>query len=73
MASFTEYLPKLARFGVGQITIALTEKYVRRKLGLKADEPLKYGSIPLKCIGSERWRKKKFLEEQALKRASQPK
>lgn len=35
MASFTEYLPKLARFGVGQITIALTEKYVRQKLGLK--------------------------------------
>jgi len=71
MGDFREHLPKLARFGVPRITLALTEKYVRSKLKLKKDKPLVWQGIPLNCIGSERWRKKQFLEAEGRRRAEQ--
>lgn len=76
MANFTVHLPKLAKFGVPRITLALTEKYVRSKLGLKKDQPLAWNGIPLTCIGSERWRKNQDVIRRAKamleRRANQP-
>lgn len=71
MGDFREHLPKLARCGVPRITLALTEKYVRGKLKLKKDQPLKWQDIPLNCIGSERWRMKRFLEAEGQRRADE--
>lgn len=71
--SFAKHLPKMARFGVPRITLACTEKYARRALKLKKDQPLQWQGIPLNCIGSERWRKDQehaaWLEK---RRVSQP-
>lgn len=60
--SFAKYLPKMARFGVPRITIAVTEKTCRRVLKLKKDQPLAWNGIPLNCIGSAAYRKRKGLD-----------
>lgn len=56
--SFVQHLPKLARFSVNRITVAVSEPYARRKLKLKKDQPLAWHGIPLNCIGSELWRRR---------------
>jgi hypothetical protein len=63
VGDFREHLPKMARFGVPRITLALTEKYVRGKLKIKKDQPIAWNGIPLNCIGSERWRKEQAAKE----------
>lgn len=53
-----EYL-KAARVGgreIRQITIDVTERYARKRLGIKKSNPLTYDDIPLRCIGSRGWR-----------------
>jgi hypothetical protein len=37
-------------------TIAVTERYARRRLYIKRKEPLVYRGLQLKCIGSKAWR-----------------
>lgn len=54
--SFAKHLPKLARFSVNRITLAVSEKYARRVLKIKKGEPLVWHGIPLNCIGSARYR-----------------
>lgn len=70
MPSFAACLPKLARFSVNRITIAVTEKHARKVLGIKKDAPLSWQGIPLNCIGSVAWRKRRTLERLADEKRS---
>jgi hypothetical protein len=56
--NWVEMLPKLAGYGVGQITLRVTEKTARMRLGIKRPTPLLWNGIPLNCVGSSRWRNK---------------
>lgn len=38
------------------VTLAVTERYCRRKLKLKKGGPLQYAGLDLTCIGSKAWR-----------------
>lgn len=44
-----------ARPEIDVATVAVTERYARRVLGLAKDAPLVYRGLTLKCIGSRRW------------------
>jgi hypothetical protein len=63
--SFVKYLPKLARYSVDRITVAVSEKYARRCLRLKKKDPLAYNGVPLNCIGSPAWRRRHRIDEQS--------
>ncbi len=57
-----DYLDKLADHNervpnpVKQATLGVRTKTLRRKLKLKAKDPLEYRGIAIKCIGSQKWR-----------------
>lgn len=51
-------LPKMARFGPPRITVAVTERTARRGLKLKPPKPIVWNGIPLRCIGSQGWRRR---------------
>lgn len=51
-------LPKIARFGPPQITVAATERTVRKALKIKRAAPIVWNGIPLRCIGSTDWRRR---------------
>jgi hypothetical protein len=43
---------------VPRVTVAVKETTARRVLGIRKREPLEYQGIPLRCIGSELYRKR---------------
>lgn len=69
MPTFATYLPKLARFSVSRITVAVTEKHARKVLGIKKDKPVAWQGIPLNCIGSAAYRRRHAIEERERQRA----
>lgn len=62
MASFVVTLQRFlewrdhAKSKIGAATVEVTEQYARRKLGIPKDQPVAYGGLALKCIGSKKWR-----------------
>jgi N-acetylglucosamine kinase-like BadF-type ATPase len=52
---FADYRDR-ASLSITEATVSVTEKYARRLLKIKKDEPLSYRGLTLKCIGSARWR-----------------
>lgn len=54
---FAEYRD-ISRPSVKEATVAVTERYARKKLGIKKDEPLMYRGLSLRCIGSKLWRER---------------
>lgn len=44
------------RRSIKTATVAVTEPYARRVLGVKKNEPLEFKGLRLKCIGSRAWR-----------------
>lgn len=81
MGGFIEVLNKFADYrdharpAISQATVAVTEKYARKKLGIKKDAPLEYRGLSLRCVGSARWRQRqdelrddeRFLNSQSAK------
>jgi hypothetical protein len=55
LESFAEWREK-NRPGIAIATVAVTERYARRKLRIRKREPLQYRGLTLKCIGSKLWR-----------------
>lgn len=45
-----------AKLPIEAATVAVTERYARRTLRLKKDQPLVYRGLNLHCVGSPRWR-----------------
>lgn len=45
-----------AKRPIPRMTVAVTEKYARKRLGLPSDAALIYNGVPLRCIGSKAWR-----------------
>jgi len=70
MGGFVAVLEKFANYrdharpSINQATIAVTEKYARKKLGIAKDAPLIYRGLSLRCIGSKLWRERKWRREQ---------
>lgn len=68
MGGFVEVLRKFADYrdharpSINKATVAVTEKYARKKLGIKKDEPLTYRGLTLRCIGSKLWRERRYRE-----------
>jgi hypothetical protein len=56
---FAEYRDT-ARPSIDKATVAVTETYCRRTLGLRKDDPLMYRGLQLTCIGSKRWREENW-------------
>jgi hypothetical protein len=60
--NFVDRIQELQRFcreakrPISRITVAVSEKYARRTLGLPSDAALIYNGVPLRCIGSKAWR-----------------
>lgn len=52
LASFRD----ISRPSLETATVEVTEKYARKRLKLKKDDPLIYKGLKLRCIGSKRWR-----------------
>jgi hypothetical protein len=55
LREFADYRDK-GRPSIDTATVAVTEKYARKVLGVKKDEPLVYRGLRLRCIGSKLWR-----------------
>lgn len=68
LKKFADYRDS-ARPSINQATIAVTEKYARKKLGIKKDEPLTYRGLKLRCIGSKLWRERRHREAQLTEHA----
>jgi hypothetical protein len=66
MGGFIAVLDKFATYrdsarpSINRATVAVTERYARKKLGIKKDEPLIYRGLTLQCVGSKRWRERRF-------------
>lgn len=45
-----------AKRPVPRITVAVSENYARRILGVPKGHAVEYGGTPLRCIGSKAWR-----------------
>lgn len=79
MGGFIEVLKKFADYrdharpSINQATVAVTEKYARKRLGIAKDAPLIYRGLSLRCIGSKLWRERKWQREktQSAKGADQ--
>lgn len=62
MASFVVTLQRFlewrdhSKSQINAATVEVTEQYARRKLGIPKDQPISYGGLALKCIGSKKWR-----------------
>jgi hypothetical protein len=61
--SFIHPLASLQRYAevscrIERVTVPVTENYARRVLRVKKREPLKFGHLLLRCIGSKRWRER---------------
>lgn len=60
--TFVDLIQEFQRFcreaqrPIPRITVAVTEKYARRVLGVPKGHELEYGGVPLRCIGSKVWR-----------------
>lgn len=73
MASFVVTLQRFlewrdhAKSQINTATVEVTEKYARRKLGIPKDQPVAYGGLALKCIGSKAWRNEHHHREQVMK------
>ena len=52
---FVDYVVGSGR-KISSAAVAVTERYARRKLKIRAKEPLVYRGMQLRCIGSKRWR-----------------
>lgn len=65
--SFIDDLEKLIewRSPVKRVTLAVRTSTVRRKLKIKAGQPLEYKGIAITCVGSKRWRHEKKKEGEA--------
>lgn len=69
MGGFVAVLEKFADYrdharpSVNQAVVAVTEKYARKRLGIKKDAPLVYRGLTLRCIGSKLWRERRFARE----------
>lgn len=57
---FAEWRAK-CRPSISVATIAVTERYARRKLRLRKRQPLEYKGLTLKCIGSKAWRDRQVV------------
>lgn len=57
LREFADYRDK-GRPDIDVATVAVTERYARRVLGVKKHEPLIYRGLRLRCIGSKRYREK---------------
>lgn len=56
---FVSVLKRLSQWSGGRprtVTVAVTERYCRRALGIRKGEPTAYRGFYLQCIGSQRWR-----------------
>lgn len=54
---------RAAKRPIPRMTVAVTEKYARRALGLPADAEVIYNGVPLRCIGSKAWRARQAESE----------
>jgi len=61
LEKFADYRDR-ACLDITQATVAVTEKYARKKLGIEKDLPLTYRGMTLRCIGSKLWRERRFRE-----------
>jgi hypothetical protein len=52
---------EMCRPSIGVATVAVTERYARRKLRIRKSEPLEYRGLTLKCIGSKQWRSRRMF------------
>lgn len=57
LREFADYRDK-ARLSIAAATVSVTERYARRVLRVKKDEPLVYRGLQLKCIGSKLYRER---------------
>lgn len=51
---------KEAKRPIPRITVAVSEKYALRRLGIPKGHAVEYNGVLLKCIGSKRWRQKQW-------------
>lgn len=61
LEQFRDYTKKSGR-PIKTAVAAVTERYARRRLRVKAPEPLQYQGIKLRCIGSKRWRQENIRD-----------
>lgn len=54
---------RAAKRPIPRMTVAVTEKYARRALGLPSDAAVIYSGVPLRCIGSKAWRARRWAEQ----------
>lgn len=57
LREFADYRDS-ARPQIDTATVAVTERYARRVLRVKKDQPLIYRGLTLKCVGSKAWKER---------------